>query len=285
MHGVTSTTFQKGGKPVRILVLSPHRDDACFSLALTLLRWVGDHREITVLNCFTRSNYAPLHNSPSSDIAELCSRISDLRRSEDERFARAVRGKRNADTSPQGRLALMDLSLADAPIRLSCSANDVCASWHSPDEDSVQRIRSAIEEFGSQGGEIAIALPAALGGHIDHRVVRHAAQTFCRSWPCAIYEDLPYAMRAGAADELERLLRNYHDTNGEPFCAELTQSASDGTLKRELCSIYASQINANEARAMAEFTGSNGGERIWTNRAWRSVLGAMPPHQRLVNGV
>lgn len=42
-----------------VVVLSPHQDDAAFSLGLTLARLAAAGRRVCVLNCFTHSAYAP----------------------------------------------------------------------------------------------------------------------------------------------------------------------------------------------------------------------------------
>ena len=45
---------------LKILILSPHRGDAAFSLAIAMHNWLLARHAITLLNVFTRSRYAPV---------------------------------------------------------------------------------------------------------------------------------------------------------------------------------------------------------------------------------
>ena len=270
------------GSNVHILVLSPHRDDACFSLALTLRRWLQRGHNVTLLNCFTQSAYAPLASIAAGG-ADRCRMVSGMRRQEDERFVHAVVAASGRDLRTSGELRLIDLDLEDAPIRLRCEAGEVCTVRHTPGTASARRIQRAVTQYLDGNQEAAIAIPAALGEHVDHCLVRDAAQQFSLSWPCAVYEEMPYAMRPGADDQLRAFLEEHEIRSGEVLRPEMLPDAPAAKLKSDLCALYASQIKPEEARAMADFTCGRGGERIWTNRAWRSMKAGAAARQRTVS--
>jgi hypothetical protein len=47
-----------------------------------------------------------------------------------------------------------------------------------------------------------VLAPLAVGGHVDHRIVREAGLLLGRQgWPVPLYEDVPYVMREGAVDQ------------------------------------------------------------------------------------
>jgi hypothetical protein len=64
---------------------------------------------------------------------------------------------------------------------------------HAHDMDLVEQIREAFIE-----ADISMAkvyCPLAMGGHVDHRIIRMAAERFMR--PLTYYFDFPYAARGG----------------------------------------------------------------------------------------
>ena len=89
---------------MKIFVLSPHRDDAAFSLALSITHWLSVGHEVTVINVFTRSLYAPYADSEAMPASARLDHVSTLRRHEDRAALHAVGVKSLVDLDlPHGR--------------------------------------------------------------------------------------------------------------------------------------------------------------------------------------
>ena len=246
---------------MKTAVLSPHRDDAAFSLGLAVDIWLAQGRSVEIIDCFTRSAYAPFSDASSLHENDRRSFVTELRRREDEDWQRLC-----------GRgLSLRDLKLKDAPLRLSCSSDEVCALPVRPEEKAAKKICGAIQAF-----EGAIALPLGWGGHVDHLTAREAALSALRGGEAlAFYEDLPYAARgnAGAIPQAVAELASRLGAAIEPFFAgpETDIDISIARKKRHaLC--YDSQIGSEDVDRIAEFCGRyQGRERLWATSAWRDA--------------
>ena len=216
-----------------VTVLSPHRDDAAFSLFLWLSRWSLQPVKLRVINFFTRSGYAP--HAGTGDVR----RITAIRKAEDERVFPPI------STS----LEVIDAALLDAPLRLGISVPDVFKpeSRSLIKEDQIDQLVSFIQPVGASDLYLG---PLGLGGHLDHLAVREAATRTLPPASLGFYEDLPYAMWA-SAEELQSKVRIdlqrfvLHDTGG-------LQN------KRAAVGEYRSQITQAEADAIAASD-----ERIW----------------------
>jgi LmbE family N-acetylglucosaminyl deacetylase len=249
---------------VKIVVVSPHRDDAALSLGLTIQAWLAARHTVTVVNCFTRTVYAPFSDAQSLHANDRMSYVTALRLREDEVWQRL---------SGRG-LTFVDLRLKDAPIRLRCAVDDVCQTPVNPEDKAIEKIRKALSALTID----ALVLPLAFGDHVDHLTARDAAIACSTDrLPTAFYEDLPYF--AGDVDLLNIdarakemggslapvLLPEY----GSKSETDSMEEAVAKKLRIALC--YDSQIDDATARSVAEFSRHYGGrERIWVNPAWLS---------------
>src|ERR1700744_1500430 len=101
---------------LKILILSPHRDDAAFSLSIAITNWLVARHNVTIFNVFTRSRYAPYSDAGFVHENDQISYVSAMRLREDELFVRRI-----TEILPKGlknNLHMVDLNLKDAPIRL-----------------------------------------------------------------------------------------------------------------------------------------------------------------------
>src|ERR1700761_6725222 len=116
-----------------VTVLSPHRDDAAFSLYVCLSRWVGASYRVTVLNFFTESAYGP------RAIPTSASSISEIRRREDRRALASV----------NPRIRIESAGLLDAPLRLGIGAGEVCSAEPSPHDysNNLQTVSSILRAY------------------------------------------------------------------------------------------------------------------------------------------
>jgi LmbE family N-acetylglucosaminyl deacetylase len=248
---------------LNILVLSPHRDDAAFSLALSITRWRASGHRVTILNLFSRSLHAPFSDVDTVHENDRLTYVSALRRREDESFARQIPG-----------LAMVDVNLKDAPIRLRCDPASVWTLPVDPNDASIPKIRKAITNLAEGKAAFgALVLPLGLAGHIDHRVVREAALPLYPQLPRAFYEELPYAARPEAIDGLADPALS--SQLGEPLTPVYVHgtAANPAAFKRRVAGIYASQISDDEVATIASFGQRyHDAERLWANPAWVAAL-------------
>ncbi|HLH01423.1 MAG TPA: PIG-L family deacetylase [Bryobacteraceae bacterium] len=234
---------------MRVLVLSPHRDDAVFSLFFTLSELSRRGAQISVRNFFTDSNYAP--HAGTHDAAA----VSQIRKREDRAALRRI----------HSGVRVLDSGLLDAPLRLGIPARQVC--YTEVRECDIALLRSFIRP---QAADLVFA-PLGLGGHVDHRTVRQAALLELSRKRLAFYEDLPYTM--WSQDQLPSLLGEIErqlDTILKPAEVQPDQSFFE---KRSACARYRSQIRMDEANAMAAWSRRHGtAERIWLPRGVRLPL-------------
>ena len=241
-----------------LTVLSPHRDDALFSLALALSRWSKFSSPITVLNFFTVSSYAPLSTASS------ISAVSTLRRSEDRRALYRI----------DPRIKAISLGFLDAPLRMNISVGSITALENEqlrPAGETRDLARSMQPYFRC----CLVLAPLALANHIDHRAVYSAALTVQAGQRLGFYEDLPYATWV-SGDELATRLAETERATGVPLKPLVIQGKGGVAKKRRDIRVYRSQIRRNEADVIARYASRfGGGERIWIPRhgkLWRELL-------------
>ena len=246
---------------MNILVVSPHRDDAAFSLLLSIDHWMSVGHRVTLLNIFTQSLYAPYADAESMREHAQLADVSALRKKEDESFLASIPG-----------IAMTDLNLEDAPIRLSCDSATVCDIEADPNDPAIPAISKALPFQARASQPVhALVVPLALGHHVDHRVVRDTILPFTTHLPTAFYEDLPYAMREGVRVDLTRFREDASSQFHEPLHPVLVRSARTypATFKLKAVSLYASQIDLRVAETIANFSHRyNGAERLWANELW-----------------
>ncbi|WP_456872125.1 PIG-L deacetylase family protein [Geodermatophilus sp. SYSU D00766] len=173
----------RGAPAVNVTAVSPHLDDAAFSVGGTLAALADAGHAVTVVTCFTRSVPDPegfalacqLDKGLPADVDYMA-----LRREEDA-AAMAVLG-----ATP------LHLDLPEAPHRGYGSAAELFAGAHE-DDDVWEDVRAALTGL---PGDLWLA-PQALGGHVDHlQVLRAVAGT---GRPVLWWRDAPYVLRDPAA--------------------------------------------------------------------------------------
>ena len=286
---------------LNILVLSPHRDDAAFSLTLSLQHWLAAGHQVTVMNVFTRSLYAPYADAEKVPQHERLDFISALRKREDIAALKKI-----------GVASVIDLDIKDAPIRLDCDSSIVCDMEVVPHDRAIPKVRKALEaelarqqhatkqhEAKQQGGDQhagdqptgdqhALVLPLGLGHHVDHRTARDAALPLSQGVPCAFYEELPYATRDGVRVDLSRFREDAATRLHEPLFPVLCHGTHTRPteLKRSIALMYESQIDRELADVIAGFSHRyHGAERLWANEAWLAIAAKhkLSTRQRDVN--
>ena len=249
---------------MKILVLSPHRDDAAFSLSFSIAHWLAAGHSVTIMNVFTRSLYAPYSDAESVHENDRLSYVSAMRKREDEAFLKKIPG---AD--------MIDLNIKDAPIRLHCDSSVVCDMEIDPNDKAIKKVHDTVEK--QLRTPHCLVIPLGLGHHVDHRVVRDAVLPLTPDTPCAFYEELPYATRDGVRIDLSR----FREDTAHRFHEELHPVLVHGTQtrptehKRKIALLYSSQIDAALADTIAQFSHRyHGAERQWANEAWLKLAHA-----------
>lgn len=258
---------------MRIVVVSPHLDDAAFSLSLAIRSWLHKNHTVTVINCFTQSEYAPYSDAESMPRNARRTYVTTLRLTEDENWRKKL--------GPG--LQTSNLNLEDAPLRLRCGVAQVCSLTPVLTGKCCGTIRTATEKALGQAGA-ALVVPLAVGEHVDHRTAHDSLLPLAHenpNRPIAFYEDLPYVARAGAENEIERLVER---VGGKlwPTFASLRWEVESATLwKRRLAFCYDSQIDDRTAEQIGDFCRRYGGrERLWGNEAWLATDLAVEDHHR-----
>ncbi len=201
---------------MRVLAVSPHLDDAAFSVGGTLAALAAAGHEVTVVTCFTASVPDPegfalacqLDKGLPADVDYLA-----LRRDEDA-AAMAVLG---ADR--------VYLGLPEAPHRGYTSAADLFAGVH--EDDQVWRSLGAALE--GHDADLWLA-PQALGGHVDHLQVLRAVAGLDR--PVLWWRDSPYVLRRPDA------------VPGDALPADLSavELPQDAARRADACACYTTQL-------------------------------------------
>lgn len=232
-------------KMISLTVLSPHRDDAVFSLYLALRKWQQSPLRIIILNFFTQSNYAPRISGKGAAL------VSNVRKTEDHK-ALAKIGK---------NIQILDCDLLDAPLRLGIEAAAVCRPETRPDTRCVTEIAAYIRNLARN--DLLLA-PLSLGGHVDHRAVNEAAiASASKKSRLAFYEDLPYATWT-PQDTLQRQVHAMEARIGIPLRPVIVRQRGEVRRKQYAAARYQSQITLQEAIWIARFSLRYGtGERLW----------------------
>ncbi|HMF62726.1 MAG TPA: hypothetical protein VK608_01470 [Edaphobacter sp.] len=256
---------------MKILILSPHRGDAAFSLSLAITGWLDAGHSVTLLNVFTRSLDAPYSDAEFVHENDRLSYVSAMRLREDEHFVQLL--IQNLPKAAKANIRMVDLNLKDAPIRLRCPIDEVCDRAVNPEDPAIEKIRKALTRQSEAGAMGSLVLPLALGEHVDHLTVRAAALPLTTGLPSAFYEDLPYAAtHPSVATDLQVLREDVATRLDEPLTPVLCQMESAVQRKRRLILGYASQIDEEAANLISDFaTRYGGGERLWANQAWVDI--------------
>ncbi len=232
------------GRPV--IVLSPHPDDAAFSVGgmLTQLCRISP---VTVCTVFSRSEWY-YHLPPGTyDEAE----VTRIRAEEDRAYCRAIGASYEA------------LGLSDASLRGHTAVSELRRP--SSDDPAWEAARCTLAELVRLRSDAVFFIPSGIGGHVDHIVVRDVASAALLEGTDALfYEDLPYACQAGPGT-VNRWLSGYR-ARPTAFCV----GGEEMARKVELLEGYQSQIEPGQLEAVRRY----GRER---SPAGAEVLWSPPP--------
>jgi LmbE family N-acetylglucosaminyl deacetylase len=179
----------------RLVYLSPHLDDVVLSCGGLVAQQVSADEAVTVFTVC----------AGDSPVGELTPFAYDLHR----RWGGAgspMAARRAEDLVACGRLgaSVVHYPLSDAIYRrgpggeaLYPDAASIFGRMHPADDSRVEELAASLRQAIPQ--DAAIYVPLALGGHVDHRLTRLAAERLGR--PLWYYRDLPYDIRDGQPPE------------------------------------------------------------------------------------
>lgn len=223
---------------------------------------------VTVLNVFTRSDYAVDLSTVDLSLP-LADAVSHARRLEDERFVAEVASASGRDSAS---VRLLDLAELDAPLRLAVQTERVLESPLTEQQVQQQARHLSAQLSPLVRDEDVLFAPLALGDHIDHRVVREAARMLERPDRLCLYEDLPYAARLSPGERKDATHLAIGSNEGGQLAAYRLRMQDGPHLKSRFALHYPSQIAPAVAEEMARYAakeciGDAGAEHWWATPA------------------
>jgi LmbE family N-acetylglucosaminyl deacetylase len=200
---------------VPLVVLSPHLDDAVFSCG-ALLIYASGRTTVTVATLFTEAHPPPYTFSARRSL-HLAGAPGDA-----EALYRQRRAEDRAVLDLLG-ITCVHAGLTDALFRLRCDGrgrkrwawllpelehmypfyrvNVVSGRIARADVGALREVRDVIQRLACPGRELVLA-PLGVGGHVDHVLVRTAAEH--SGARVAYYSDFPYNLRHQAVPAFVR---------------------------------------------------------------------------------
>jgi hypothetical protein len=210
------------------VILSPHCDDACFSLGFTLTRHAGAH----LVDLYTRTDRAT--GARAAEGRAGVEATTQRRRAEDAAFAARL------------DLRIVDLDLPEATLRSHTpfDLHGIADDAATLDAALVPLLQQLATLPGS--GRRALYCPLGVGNHRDHvatlMVVVHNHLELQRHFAIRFYEDLPYAAAAARRVEAVGRLQSWI-APARPLRHAEAMSAAQFAIKMELAALYQSQLN------------------------------------------
>lgn len=227
----------------KILLISPHLDDAVFSVGAIAVELAAQGHEVHVLTCFTKSVENPTGYALACQLDKnLPAEIDymELRRQEDQKACQLL------NIIPHWG------DLPEAPHRGYNSAKELFHDIKNQDEIA-EKLTEMLEKWIEKIHPQLIISPKGIGNHVDHQQVCNALELLQRKFSKITYlqwYDQPYLMRNPDClaekpiikNELNfELLRKISAENTEkPIIFDLK---SVNMLKFQACAAYESQVN------------------------------------------
>jgi LmbE family N-acetylglucosaminyl deacetylase len=226
--------------PPKIYILSPHIDDAAFGLALTISKCANNNIPVTIINCFTVTNWTAI----AVENKEI-NAVSLLRKTEDAEFYKTI-----------GNITIVNLDLIDAPLR-----NGYIFQQQPLQQNEIELI-DELEKLIEKYVDGLLFCPLGIGHHIDHAICRAAVLKLYKKIKVLFYEDLPYARRISA-----KQIDNHINQLEQQLDVQLTNH-TDGFLnckidKEQAIRLYKSQMNEEIASEIIAHLNLLKGERVW----------------------
>lgn len=241
----------------RHIALSPHSDDVAFSLGGMIINDMLN--ELHVVTIFSVSSCT------ESDIDEPIDVITHMRKQEDRDFFYSV----------SKDIAVSHMDMLDAPLRLGISEDQVF-SISCPENGCKESVSIYNHIKSIYNPNTLLIAPLAIGGHIDHWIVRNAALKLAdEGYPIALYEDLPYSGDI-TRGQIERYVSNIKLEGKVKFSAITVQLGQCIEAKKQKIYAYRSQINDLTISRILRHANNVGNgipsERLWVSDNAKGLL-------------
>lgn len=223
-----------------IVAISPHLDDAAFSVGGLLAACARKGDRVTILTCFTGNVAAP------SGFALACQLDKGLRPEIDYMALR-----RAEDVAACAAIGAepVHLPLLEAPHRGYASAPELFATRRPDDAVLAPLTKALASQIVALSPDLLLG-PLAIGNHVDHWLVRDALAAI--GAPVLLWEDWPYLTRTG--DQRSDTPALIHPLDG-----------TDRAARAAMCAAYASQLGVQfgSRQAMEEAVRAVQTERLF----------------------
>ncbi|RJP81051.1 MAG: hypothetical protein C4524_02545 [Candidatus Zixiibacteriota bacterium] len=208
--------------PAGVAALSPHCDDLAFSLGGAI--WDRRFAPLQPIGIFSHSAFSYRLRTTDPEV------VSRERKAEDCRFYFRF---------PWARPPRW-LDRPDAPLRLGIDYLEAVRVKPDPADEAEARVIADLLRPMLDPGFLVLA-PLALGGHVDHRIVRMAAGLLVNSGREVIfYEDLPYAGQ-GEVEKIPETVAAVEQETGRTYRPQWLPSVHLEASRRWGLECYASQ--------------------------------------------
>ncbi|MDR6787708.1 LmbE family N-acetylglucosaminyl deacetylase [Sphingomonas sp. BE138] len=200
-----------------VVAISPHLDDAAFSVGGVLAAHARAGDRVTIVTCFTGNVAAPTGFALACQLDKGVDAEVDymaLRRAED-RAACSVIGAQ-----------AVHLPLLEAPHRGYGSAHALFGPRRNDDTMPATLTGALAAQVDTLAPDVLLG-PLAIGDHVDHWLVRDALAAIGR--PLLLWEDWPYLTRAS-------------DLPSAPATRTHRLDDEDRAARLAMCAAYTSQI-------------------------------------------
>lgn len=236
-----------------INVISPHHDDACFSLGIALSRFLREGYKVNVINCYTVSSYTVGRKNNDASI------VSAIRKEEDSAFISKLGPGASAT----------DLGFSDSLNRGQAFKYSTRPIGQA-DSEELRQVAAALSVALKPG---PILIPLSVGHHPNHRIAHMAGiQSRDGNEFIGFYEDLPYSANLTEAQVID-YVRDAETALGRTLSPLVISSDGGARLKARLAGSYVSQLGEKTVRKLARRAKRfNDGERLWLSEPLRSLL-------------
>ena len=200
-----------------IVAVSPHLDDAAFSVGGLLAARARAGDRITIITCFTGNVARPAGFALACQLDKGLPATVDymaLRRNEDLAACAVI-----------GATAI-HLPLLEAPHRGYDSAPALFAKRHADDTALARLVACLAEQLQALAPDLLLG-PLAIGDHVDHWLVRDALEVL--GLPVLMWEDWPYMTRTAVLPS-------------DTICRQHRLSEEDRHDRIAMCAAYSSQL-------------------------------------------
>ncbi len=249
----------------RLYILSPHFDDAIFSVGGIIDLWSSSFDTVTIINIFSASSPPPEKLSPQAKLFHQRFKSNDpveIRRCQD------------SDAFNCFEVKVIEFAELDAIYRSYPISNeplyqnpiDIFGSIHELDRQLIIDISRKLESLIKYSENNLFLAPLSIGGHVDHEITRLSAEVSIQD-QLLYYEDCPYAFQKSLRHTYPEMIKNMNPYN-------VYLNSNHVNKKAQAISHYDSSISVNSfIDYMKSHKKGRFIERLWSSQEF---IGKIP---------